>query len=371
MNAERLHALVIALSHELSSANTARKLQELVNNLQNTINQPQQPAHQQGLSKSIKAINDELTDAHSDSFSPGWRQILQEIGGEQYFGNSLSAQINKIFAQNQITPSVALTELQELNNGLQAFKNALDQAASAFKHFDISYEKLGPGKCEIGILIPRAAVDNNLIDFAKELEDLGFILNTLSEVVTGKKDALAINTISSSDLLVYLHANLPYAACVAVCVERIVALYKQLLEIRKLHNDLHKQGVPQTQTAGIEQYANELMEQGIEKIIQEIVSKYHKKGDKGRNNELTNALRISLNKIANRIDIGFNIEVRVEPPAASKADNESQVAIDAIQSATHGMQYMKLEGKPILKLPESTAKPRKKPDTSGAEPNPQ
>ena len=155
----------------------------------------------------------------------------------------------------------------------------------------------------------------------------------------------------------------PNAACLAVAIERVVALYKQLLEIRKLRLEIKKQGVPDDQTTGIENYANQLMETGIEKIAVEVVNEHHKKDDKGRKNELTNAVRISLRKVANRIDHGFNLEVRVEPIVKEKDEGkenpEIQRAIAAIQSATANMQFMKLEGQPILRLPEGKEKPKK------------
>lgn len=363
MNAERLHAIVTALNQEMTNRNVVNKMQELINALQNMVNQPQ-PSYQQTLSQNLKAMYAAVTDTPSDNFSPVWRQILRKIGGEDLFGKSLKTIIENIFATNQITPAVALDELRQLQQRLQAFKNAIDQSLSSLRHFKIGDEKLAPGDCEIGILIPRDAVSNQLLDFADELKEFGFILNTFSEVATGKKDELSIRTISSTDLLVHLQAAAPYAACLAVSIERVVALYKQLLEIRKLRQEIRKQGVPDEETTGIENYANQLMEKGIEKIAVEVVNEFHKKDDKGRKNELTNAVRISLNKIANRIDCGFNIEVRVEPIAKKEGDEqentELQNAIAAIHSAAANMQFIKLEGQPILKLPEGKEKPKKK-----------
>lgn len=363
MNAERLHVIVIALNQEMTKTNTPGSLQELINALQQVVSQSN-PTHQQTLSQNLKAMYASVTDTPSDGFSPAWRQILSEIGGEDLFGRFLKAAIEAIFAQNQITPAVALEELQQLHKRLLSFKNALDQCSTSLKHFKIGDEKLSPGECEIGVLIPRLAVENKLLDFAEELKELGFILNTFAEVATGHKDDLDIRTISSSDLLVYLQASAPYAACVAFCIERVVVLYKQLLEIRKLRQEIRKQGVPDNDTSGIESYANQLMEKGIEKIAVEVVKEYHKKDDKGRTNELTNAVRISLNKVANRIDKGFNIEVRVVPTPKPKDDEkenkELQKAIATIQVATANMQFMKLEGQPILRLPEREEKPKKK-----------
>jgi len=363
MNAERLHAVVLALHQEMTKSSTPSKLQKLIETLQQVVNQPH-TSHQQALSQALKSVYEALLNTPSDVFSPAWRQILAEIGGEDLVGRSLKETIEGIFSQNQITPAVALEELQALQKNLQTFKTALDQVVGSFKVLMIGDEDLAPGECEIGVLIPRVAVENNLLEFADELNEIGFILNTFAEVATGRRDDLSIRTISSSDLLVYLQAAAPYAACVAVCVERVVALYKQLLEIRKLRQDIKTQGVPDDDTLGIEKYANQLMKIGIEKIAAEVVKEYHKKDDRGRKNELTNAVRISLNKVANRIDRGFNIEVRVAPlpevDEQEKQDGDLQRAISAIQAASANMQFLKLDGQPILRLPEGKEKPKKK-----------
>lgn len=362
MNAERLHSLLAVLSTEIRENDTVTKMQALISALQNVINSPNGP-NQQALAASIKTFYASTTKANTDALSPAYRQILHEIGGERYFGSPLREKVEEIFATNQITPAVALDELQQLFKRLQLFEKAIDQATSAFQHFDIGDESLKPGECEIGVLIPRKAVGNRLLDFSEELKDIGFLLNTFAEVATGRRDELSIKTISSSDLLVHLNAIAPYAACLAVAIERTVALYKQLLEVRKLRQDLKTQGVPDEQTSGIEKYANQLMETGIEKAAAEIVEDFYKVDDRGRKNELTTSVKISLNMLANRIDKGFNIEVRAEPLEENEeAEDQEEVrsAVARIQSASSGMQFLKLEGQPILKLPEAKEKAKKK-----------
>ncbi len=71
MNAERLHAIVIALNQEMTKTNTPGKLQELINALQQVVNQPH-PTHQQTLSQNLKAMYAAATDTPSDGFSPAW-----------------------------------------------------------------------------------------------------------------------------------------------------------------------------------------------------------------------------------------------------------------------------------------------------------
>lgn len=356
MNAERLHVIAAALKQEMAELETVQKLQNLCNSLQQVASQGNHPQFQTQLAANLKEVYAAFGNNPSDEFSPAWRQALAELGGTNLFGNALKSTIEEIFKRNQLTPSVALTELQQLQQQLASFGQALDQLLSSFKKLKIGNEKLEPGQCEIGMLIPRDAVGNTLSGFAQELKELILVLNTFSEVATGKPEDLSIKTISSSDLTVYLHATPPFAACLAVAIERIVALYKQLVEIRKIKAELLKQGVPEKQTAGIEDHANNLMSTGIDALAVEITEKYHPGKDGHRKNELTNAVRISLNRIANRIDRGYNIEVRVEPlkgPAqASEEGKNIAEQVKIIQAASANMQFLKLEGAPILQLSE-------------------
>ena len=78
-------------------------------------------------------------------------------------------------------------------------------------------------------------------------------------------------------------------------------------------------------------------------------------------------MRFALKKIANRVDRGFNIEIRVEPVQKESEDEtdtaktESHEYIQAILSAAKELQFIKESGGPILSLPESdTSKETKK-----------
>jgi hypothetical protein len=356
MNAERLHVVALTLSKELTEKTVIGTLQNLVNSLQ-TIVQSNNASTQQNLVSSREAFYVAVTNTASDSFTPAWRQILIEMGGEELFGKNLKQRVQQILADNQMTPGVAQQQLGEILTKLQAFKSALDQLVAAFSHFKIGSETLAPGEAEITLLIPREAVDDKLGEFTDELEEMGFILNTLSEVATGHKDDLKIRTVSSSKLMVFLAAAYPLARIVAKVIDFVVAQYKKILEIKKLHSEMERLGVPEDISEKTKAHANTRMGEEIEKFTVEIMEEYKSVPHPGgRQHELRNAVKFSLNMVANRIDRGFNIEVRIEPPKALSTktgdDGEVQKAVQTIQAASVNMQYMKLEGPPILTLPE-------------------
>ena len=126
MNAERLHAICLSLQREINQIAIQNKLQQVVESLQQIVNQPQQPQPQQQLSNILSELHNELLDSLSDTFSPAWRQALEEIGGKDLLGVELSERIKEIIERNQITPSAAKQEIQEIKQSFDQFKSGID-----------------------------------------------------------------------------------------------------------------------------------------------------------------------------------------------------------------------------------------------------
>ena len=352
MNAERLHAIAIEIQEELKKTNQVNLVNQLVQHLQNQINQPNQPQHQQNVSNTLKTLMSNLQKAKSNDFPPTWRQILEELGVDKHLGNALLKRIENIFTRNQITPSIALSEIQAIQRELQNFQNAINNLVTSFSTLNIGYDELAEGECELGILVPRDYIKNQLRDFGKELEELNKIFSVFSEIVTGSRPGFEIKQISSTDLSVFLDIAPKIGACIASAIERIISLYKSLLEIKQLYNKMKEKGVPDDNLAGVEEYANSFMEQGIEKLIPELLNDFYKNNDDKRKNELRIELRYSLKKIANRIDRSFNFEVRVKP-SEQKEENEQDDTYNKILQASKELTFLKESGEPILSLPEA------------------
>src|SRR2546425_9235634 len=106
MNAERLHIIAITLRHELTEQNVIGALQNLVSSLQNIV-QSSNANTQQNLVSSRDGFYVVVTDTTSDSFTPAWRQILSEMGGEELFWKNLKQRVQQVLLENQMTPGVA------------------------------------------------------------------------------------------------------------------------------------------------------------------------------------------------------------------------------------------------------------------------
>ncbi|MDP1830531.1 MAG: hypothetical protein Q8K67_00595 [Geothrix sp.] len=369
MNVERLHAIASALRADIEKTDLMANMQKLISGLQNQVSQPGQPQFQQQVGQALVDLQTSLTKSEVHLFSPAWRQVMEELGASTILGTSLEEQVKEIFARNQITPSVALQDLQRIHSELQSLVTSLDQLLSSFRQLHIGEDELEKGESEVGVLIPRGFVKNQLGEFSDELKELNQIFGVFSELTIGSRPGFQIKTISSSDLTVYIMTPPAVAASIAVAVGWIIATYKNLLEIRKLQGDLAKQGLDKKELKGIEDHSNKVMSKGIDLLVLELLAEAHKGLDSGRKNELSVELKYSLTKLANRVDRGFNIEVRMSAPESPESENEQEPAelsekavehFDKIKAASKNLQFLKLVGEPILSLSEEkTAKNKK------------
>lgn len=361
MNADRLHALLHILKDELSNTSIVSELSSLQEALQQQIQQPNS-SNQEQLGEALKTTQEAINRSTVDNLSPAWAEMIREIGFDDCLGKALQSRINESFKRAEVTPTLVKEDIDEIVARLEQLEAAVKDGTSAFETLSIGAERLQPGDCELGFMVPRAAVESRLLDFADECREFDLIFGTFSEIATGSRQHFKIRTVSSSDLSVFLDSTPAVVALIAAATEQIIAVYKQLLEIRKLRSEMLAQDVPKEALESIDEHANSRMGKAIDEITIEVMAKNNwLNNDNGRNNELSNALKISLSKLANRIDKGFHIEVRIgELPAPEEDSEEGQDATaDAlrenaatIKAATETLQFINLEGDPLLALPE-------------------
>lgn len=356
MNVERLHAIANAIVADFSETQVLTILHRLVQATSNLAQQPNQQQFQNQVSQGRADLIKALALSKFNEFSPSWRQVITEIGGEIFFDNSFGHEINDLFSLNQMTPSVLASSLQKAHADADGWLEAIHSLATSLDRLNIGSENLPPGECELGVIIPRSFVNDQLDRFSSELSQLNGMFGVFAEIMTGSRSAFKISTISSSDLTVYLKAAPEVGACIATAISKIVELYKNFLEIRKLKSDLSAQGVPDESLKGVSAHAETMMAAGLEKIANETLAESSVELEPNRKNEVVIQLNITLKRLAARIDRGFNIEVRMDSPNDSQEDGitpdaNTESSYEAIKQAGKNMQFIKLTGDPILSLP--------------------
>ncbi len=362
MNVERLYSVLTAVQTDIEETGAQRLLQQLRDALAQLASQPQQEAQQRQVSTTRSELSDSLSSAASNDFAPLWTQSLDELGLAPLLGNELAIRIEAVFVRNELTPAAAADELSEILTEYEAAMAAVSGALTAFAALTIGSEDLEPGEVEVSLLIPRRAVENEFKELGSEIQRLDKILGVFVELGTGSRPPLKVRFIASSDFSFFLDVAPEAGAYIAVAVERVVALYKKLLEIRRLRAELAEQGLDETSLGGIDAHANNHMTTGIAEATDDLVDELGSAVDNpGRLNELKVELSLSLNAIANRVDAGFHFDVRMgalvetTDEDAEAKDNGAATTSDAasrIAASRDGLQFVRLKGAPLLQLPE-------------------
>jgi len=355
MNIEKFNSLAYAIVEENKKLQYLRKFKDLLNTLQYVISDTKQLQHQIQLSNDLENLKSVLKISLVNDLSPAFYHVLVDLKIDDIIGNNLSKKIDSIFSSNQITPVKAKQELEIIFNKLDDKINAFKNVVSGLQTLEINYDELEEGECEIGILIPRRYLKNDLRNLSNEINEFTLIVNYYAELITGHKESLQIRTLSTSEPLITIATATVVAAGISKTIGWLISNYKKLIEIKKLKSELKKQGLSKNDLQGISEYSNDFMKKTIEEIVKNLAKEYNGNTNIERKNELLNEIRISLNKIANRIDRGFNFEIRIKPITnTSKNDlsKENQIIIDEIIKASKLLQFIKFSEQPILSLPE-------------------
>ncbi|HEX9966586.1 MAG TPA: hypothetical protein VGB06_01440 [Solirubrobacterales bacterium] len=358
MNAERLHAIVESLKAEVAETNYPQLLDQLVEGLKSSVEAPNKPGPQEQASKAREQLHAVLGDAASNDFSPAWRQSLEEMGIADLLGESLAEEVERILSANEVTPTAAANELGEIRERVQRLVSALDQVSSALTFLQIGREELSPGDFEVGFLIPRSEVDNGLGQLGKEFMNLKRIVAPFSELAGESRPEVEVRSISSSEFQVFLDSAPGTAALITVALERLTRIYQQILDIRLKHQELSEaDDVPDEVLKPLADHVSERIEAEISDIADEVVEKATLV-DEARLNELRTELKHQLSALADRIDRGFNVEVRAgEIPRSTDdeideddKDREVREAAETVLKARKSLEFMNVSGKPILHL---------------------
>lgn len=116
--------------------------------------------------------------------------------------------------------------------------------------------------------------------------------------------------------------------------------------------ELKKQGLEEKDLKGITKKADKIITEEIKVLTPELLDKYYGKENNPRRNELSNELNKALIEIAKRIDKGYNVEIRI-PTKDSSEDASIDQHIKTISTVLKNLEFIKLEGEPVLSLPET------------------
>ena len=341
MNTSKLYTLALALLEDHHKTQVTSKLKDLATHLQNRVNSPADATHEQGVSETLASIRESLKNAPSKKFDEDWVDMMHEMELDREYGDALLEEINNIFSENQITPSLALERVNTLHTNLTINETSLNNIQKAFKNFRLhEQDSLKEGECEISIMLPRDYFQNHLEKFGKELKQLSdSVLRPFAEVTGKTSDQFTIKSISSSEPVIYLEAIPIVAFSIVLAVHYAVLICKNLQDIKIRRKELEDLEVGEKALTALDKD----IDSKIEKLVAQHVEKYLGKMRQmqGANNvnvsgrsddELQNQVAGSMRKLLIRIDAGFSIKIRGKSHQTTETNEEGNITEKELDS---------------------------------------
>ncbi len=395
MNTNKFRIALEIIREDFEKNDLVKTLEGFQNLLQQSISKPSP--------ETAKVFKDEhnrliglLNSCKSNDARPTYKKIFNEIGASKKIGTGLQNNISNILNKNNITPANALTEITNLNKEISLFYQNVTSLTDNLESLNIKTKRLKENESEIGISIPPEVIDSNIKGLEKELHKLERVFKTFKEVAGDDASSINIRAISSSNFEIYLVAGVSLATCVAKTLDWLASFYKKFLEIKKLRQDINSQSLPPKIIQPVEDYFDSQVKAELQEMATKLVDEYCKKAEKGRKNELKNAMFAALQHLANRLDHGTIIDVEVgepdkpqepdkaksdDPKETEKINNQHKQVLEEYQKKREEIaeinkkgcstSFLTEGGHSILSLPEveidTTTKDEKKQKTSKKE----
>ena len=318
MEAERLHSVLSAVALDAARFNIPNLLAQVEATFTQSLASPNQ-ATSTAFEAALQALRDYPPQSECSRLSPSKQRILEAIGGAHIFGG-LAERVTAILEQNRTTLASTVPALQRLRTEAEKFIQAAQAIRSGFGTLNIREDEAPIDQCEVGIVLPSELVQGNLEGFEKELKKFDRALKTFTELMTGNTASAEIRSIGTGTLDVFVSLDPISAAALLLAVERIVAIYKGVLESRKLHRELKEKEAPAKILDELTKWERTRVLEDLTKLREELIERRAINEKKRTDEEFKTLLLNSLKTLADRIDRGADVEVSAPEPTEGEGE---------------------------------------------------
>lgn len=346
MTVEKLYAALATILKVDNSLSLQTSLTAIGSSLTNLVTQPALPQYQASLAQSLQSL--ERADAQLEgTFSSADRAVLHTLGGEEFFSSEMISSVRNTIATNAMTPSVANERVRKLISDRQEFLQTVKATHDGLHSLHFSGQTTKPGTAEITFVVPRNLFENDVAQFAKELEFFNRLVRVVTESLTGTIEPVRLDYLSSSTPTVALLAAIPVVAGLATIVEKFLAGWERIEKIRSLRAGIAEVGI---QGDALKQLT-ESIDTTIEEIVEEstTVTLIAYTGDGTRRNELETGLRQEIKRLFGQIERGLLLEFKASQPEEGKTVSaKTAKELEGIQRVARSLEYPTPASTPLL-----------------------
>lgn len=284
-------------------------IQELLANLTTYI----RSNDSENITSTIKELENEVDIKAIMKYNQSDIEIFEKIGGRYYFGSWGKYKLSNLLTDHSYDLTKTIEGLGEYAEERKEFSTRISQVYDDLVELNIKVHEPTDNIFEVGLLMPTKYTHQKISFITKELNRWDKIFKTFKELTGETPEDTEINFVSNGSLQFFIDNSPEVAVCLAVTIERVVNVYKKIIDIRVTRLKLKELGVTISEQKSIEKQEKEILNKEIDKIALDIIKEFAIKSiDTGRTNELKIAVKGHVSYIAKCIDGGMTIEIN--PP---------------------------------------------------------
>ena len=252
--------------------------------------------------------------------------------------------------ESKIKREDKLKRIEAVFNQVNTFFEHLKSLHNAARklHISVPGEPVG---VELGVIIPAGIYKEHLGGLADELREFDRHFRALSELAQTQAPSPVVKAVTSSTLEVFLESAPSVAACLMLATERFVALYKNLIEIRKTRDEWNSREIPGTELPPAEEILPRVVSDELNNVQEELFERYGGKVHPDRENELQILISNALRYLFDRLDRGVQLECRLPEKDEQTANTDNSTDdIDLLFSNKDVLNRLPRAKLPILRL---------------------
>ena len=326
MNTSRLVRVLSELDSDLSSE-VLPALQTLVQTATTARDTPAQDFSEklQADLSNAQAMAERMWAAQ---YPPSAQKIVAATGLSPLCWTALSRRIAACFEGAAMTPATAVRKLTDLQKELDAARRNASAVVAGLAKLGIEEESLATDEYELGVLLPENASHGELGTVNEELKHWNQIVRAFQEAAGDEEREVRIRSFSDGSILVFLGVGAWVAHHLMTAVERLLAAYERILDIRLKREELARLGVPPTEISLAKKTEKELIEKESAALLKELTQALAKGTKADRKQEIETHLKVAVSMVAKFLDKGGQIEVTVPSIDDPDADIEESDGSD-------------------------------------------
>ena len=314
MDLARFYRAIDVIDSKVKAIGIQTQLEQLIQDLSNIASSPGNVDFSTTFKDHVDQLRDGLLNSELEAFDEDVSQVLINLKLGQFVGEGLLQRILSTFQTNQLSANLASTALTDLKNEVVKKLNLVATINKAFSDLAIEYFHYEENEGEMLIDLPVEDETKSLEDLSKEAKEWHRICDAISENFDTARTPVTIRTLASGSWLLYLAGSPAFIYGIAKCMKGVNVILAELIRMKALYAELAASKAPQEILKKLDAHNSSKVKTDLDELATSLVKEFYKGADKGRSNELRNALSAALQRLSRKLAEGAKVQLRLTLP---------------------------------------------------------